>query len=732
MKVTNDRLPVTDPFFESQGIGKYRRWFREAVDHSQKWQEEAREDFNFVSGRQWSKAERKRFEETARPALTINRIKPLINLLSGYQRLNRYDVEFFARTPDDTEIAQVRKGITKYVFDRCDYHAEESAVFLDAVIGGLGWFYVGYKYNDEGNDGEAYICREDPFSIFYDPEAHKADLSDAKYIMRAKWVDKDELKSVYPEHAEEIDTAYSVYDSAESEVAPYSDELIWYKRELNKVRLIEGWYKERQKQTLYILADGTEITQKELTPELFFEGMVAGTKETTVPVVKVCVFFDTVLLEEMDSPYEHGEFPLVPLTCFYYGIGGEEIPVGFVRDLKDPQREINRRRIQQLHILNTTGNGGGWLEEDAMTEKQFAEFEQKGNIPGHFQRVRPMAISQNKIMERQIGQYPAGVAQAEIQATNDLTAISGINEALMGTDIPQAASGRAIELKQRQAATHIAWIFDNLRTSKKKIANLLWGTRNRAGVIPQFYTEEKIYRVEGINGQQFIKVNEQVIEQDPIAGTVVKTVNDLSQGEFDIVISDVEASVTHKQAQMFTLLDAISRLGVSGDLVFDIILDLSDIALKEEIKQRWQQRQEAQAKAAQEEKEMKLQIEEIRNQDSRLQISFKDAPLPIQLAMAAKAGLVDVSVAQYAVNQMIQQMYPQLAQQQAQMQQQQQLQMQEQAEMQPQGEQQLSPEEIDKMVALSQMMNSRARTQNSAALTKPAVESLINSTTPAM
>ena len=112
-----------------------------------------------------------------------------------------------------------------------------------------------------------------------------------------------------------------------------------------------------------------------------------------------------------------------------------------------------------------------------------------------------------------------------------------------------------------------------------------------------------------------------------------------------------------------------------------------------------------------------------------MQISFKDAPFPIQMAMAAKAGLVDSSIAQYAVNQMINQMYPQFAQQQVQ---QQQFQMQEQAAMQPQEEQQLSPEEIDKMVVLSQMINSRSRSQNGAALTKPAVESLINGTTPAM
>ena len=657
----NIRLPTTDPLFESVGVGKYRRWFREAVDHSQKWQDEAREDFDFVNGKQWTPSERKNFEESGRPALVINRIKPLINLLSGYQRLNRYDVEFYARTPDDTEIAAVRKGITKYIFDRCDYSTEESAVFLDAVIGGLGWFFVGYKYDDSGEDGEAYVSREDPFGIYIDPESHKADFSDAKYIFRAKWTDKEELKTTYPEHSAEIDAAYSVYDAAESEVAPYSDELIWYKRELQKVRLVECWYKTWQKKIFYILADGTEI--EEITPEIFLSGMVVGSKEIKIPVVKVCVFFDTVLLEEMDSPYQHGEFPLVPLTCYYYGVGGDEIPAGFVRDLKDPQREINKRRIQQLHILNTTGNGGGWIEEDAMDEKQFAEFEKKGNIPGHFQRIKPMSLSQGKIMERQIGQYPAGIAQAEAQATNDLKAISGINEALMGTDIPNSASGRAIQLKQKQAITHVAMIFDKLRAAKKKIANLLWGTRHKAGVIPEFYTEEKIYRVEGVNGQQFIRVNQQVIEQDPIAGTVVKTLNDLSQGEFDIVIADVEASTTQRQAQMYSLLDAVARLGVPGDLVFDIILDLSDIPNKEEIKQRWQQRQETQSQAAQSEMQMKMQLEEIKNQDSRQVITFKDAPLPIQMAMAAKAGLIDPQIAKYAVDQMTQQLFPELREQ---------------------------------------------------------------------
>ena len=729
MQLADELLP-NDKLFESQGIGLFRRWFREAVDHSRNWQDEAREDYEFVEGKQWTKSEIKSFEKSGRPAIVINRIRPLMNLLSGYQRVNRLDIDFLARTPDDGEIAQVRKGITKYILDNCDYDTHESAVFIDSAICGVGWFFVGYELNEEGTDGEAYVKREDPFGIFIDPETHEADLSDAKYICRAKWVDKEDLKEVYPEHAEAIDAQYSIYDSYESEVAPKTDDLMWYKRELQKVRVVECWYKTREKQVSLILATGEEIAPEELTPEMLMSGLIVGTNEKTVSVVKVCVFFDRIILEEMNSPYQHGEFPFVPLPCYYYGLGGDEIPAGFVRDLKNPQKEINKRRIQLLHILNTTGNGGGWIEDGALSEKQFAEFERKGNMPGHYQRVQAGTFSNGapKIVERQIGQFPAGLAQAEAQATADLTAISGINEALLGTDLPSSASGRAIELKQRQASTHLAVIFDNLRNAKRKVARLLWGKTGHAGIIPQFYTAEKAYRIESANGQQFVTVNRQVVEQDPIAGTVVKTLNDLSHGDFDIVISDVSASTTHRQAQLWTLIDGVSKLGVPGDLVFDIILDLSDIPSKEEIKQRWRQRQESQAKAAQEQMQQQLQLEEIKNRDFRQTIAFKDAPLPIQMAMAAKAGYISPEIADYFIKAMIQQLAPDLA---AQMQ----VQPSEVQQMQQQGESsegQMSPAQLDQLFALSQLMNGQPNQNQGGALTQAATESLMRGMSPAV
>ena len=252
-------------------------------------------------------------------------------------------------------------------------------------------------------------------------------------------------------------------------------------------------------------------------------------------------------------------------------------------------------------------------------------------------------------------------------------------------------------------------MFDNLRKAKKQIALLLWGRRGHAGIIPQNYTAEKVYRIEGENGQEFVAVNQQIVQQDPLGGTIVRTLNDLSQGEFDVVISDTEATTTQRQAQLWNLVDAVSKLGVPGDLIFDVIIDLSDLPNKNDIKQRWQERQQQQAQAQQAQQAHEIELEEIKNRDFRQQIAFKDAPLPIQLAMAAKAGYIDPAIAQYAINLMVQNMFPplaeQLAQQQAQQAQMQQLQNMQQL----QGMQQQAPP------MLSQGGQSQPKTMTAAA-----------------
>lgn len=610
----------------NEHLDKFKEWFKKSVQAADEWREESKEDREFYIGKQWKESDKRTLEDAKRPAITINRIKPLVNVLSGYQRLNRYDIEFLPRTNDDMALAQVRKGITKYILDASHYNYEESDVFIDSIVGGLGWFEVGYQFDWERMDGDAFVRRVSPYDIYTDPESRDKYLRDAKFIIRARWVDKEELTSIYPEHKDEIEAQTSLYMTEEKEDM---NEKLWWQHDTKKIRFAECWYKKVVRKKVYILRTGETATQ--VTSEQLVLGMVSDVKEYSATEVHLMSFFDNVVLEDMKSPYEHGEFPFVPFSCYYQG--DDDIPSGIVRDLKDPQREINKRRSQELHILNTQSNGGWLAEQGAMTAEQKSKFKANASTPGALLEVGVGALTGGRLQRLEPQATPRNTVNAAMEAMNDLPAISGINEALMGTDISNLQSGRAIELKQKQAITHIALLFDNLRFAKERIAHLLWGRRGYKGIVPQFYTEQKTFRIVGQNGeQQFITVNQQVEDNG-----IVRTLNDLSVGEFDIVISDTPATATQRTAQFWSLVDACGKLGIQGSSIMDILLDLSDIPQKEEIKRRLQEQQAQQAQAQQQQMQMQLEIE--REKKLSRSIAYKDLQLPLQLQLAAKANI---------------------------------------------------------------------------------------------
>src|SRR5215472_4037383 len=62
------------------------------------WAGPAKEEQGFYHGSgQWDDTDRMRMEQLKRPALVFNEIKPVINAVSGLERLNRTDPHFQSR-----------------------------------------------------------------------------------------------------------------------------------------------------------------------------------------------------------------------------------------------------------------------------------------------------------------------------------------------------------------------------------------------------------------------------------------------------------------------------------------------------------------------------------------------------------------------------------------------------------------------------------------------------------
>ena len=572
---------------------------KSALSATSNWRQNAAEDYAFMQGKQWEDADLKKMRDAGRPVITINRIRATVNLLCGYASQNETEPDFLPRSEEDDRISRVAKGITKYCLDRAHYQRNKGKCFRDKIICGLANYWLSYEFDYNKLDGAIKIERVSPFDVFVDPESTEENLSDAQFVGRYSWESTRKLKQVYPDKANEIDMLSHKYDDTELEagtVETINGEALWYNEKYNKVRVVQYWYKEYGKKNVYMTKEGLI---DENNP-LFVVLLATGKKPTSIPDTKIryATFSDSVLLEEGESPYKHGKFPLVREYCYYTGelIDDELEPAGVVRDLKDAQREKNKNRSQRMHVVNQQSLGVRFWQGQ-IDEHDKKIIEKKSTAPGANIFLKPGVTFQDGTpsMDSAIN------LTLEQQADNDFYSISGITPESLSGSIG-SMSGKAIDLRQSVTTVQTADIFAQAKEAELQIVKLLWGEKNAPGLIPQFYNQEKAMRILGDDGKkEFVQIapglnqpmQEQILtdalgqpQTDAEGNPIKQVLYDLSCFDFDIVISTSQASATARKANLYQLLEA-KKSGV--DIPMDIILDFMDFPEKEAVKKRIQQ-----------------------------------------------------------------------------------------------------------------------------------------------
>lgn len=572
---------------------------KNALSATSTWRQNAKQDYEFMQGKQWDDADLKKMREAGRPAITINRIRPIVNLLCGYASQNETEPDFLPRSEEDDRVSRVAKGITKYCLDRANYQRNKGKCFRDKIICGLANYWVHYEFDYAKLDGEIRIDRVSPFDVFVDPECSQEDLSDAQYIGRYSWESPSKLKQVYPDKAVEIDTLSHKFDDTELETGSFetvNGEALWYSDKYRKVRVVQYWYKEYKTKRIFMTQNGVVDEDNPLYVVL----MAMGKEPTSIPdtQIRYATFSDNVLLEEGESPYKHNKFPLVRDYCYYTGelVDDEREPAGVVRDIKDAQRETNKNRSQRMHVVNQQTLGVKYWQ-GPVTEQFKNTVKKYGTTPGANIYMPPGVTFTDgtPAMDSAINM------NLEQQSSNDFYAISGITPESLSGSVGNM-SGKAIDLRQSVTTVQTAGIFAQTKEAELQIVKLLWGEKNAPGLIPQFYNQEKAMRILGDDGQkEFIQIqpgmNQPMQEQtmldamgqpvlDAEGNPVKKVLYDLSAFDFDIVISTSQASATARRANLYQLLEA-KKSGV--DIPIDIILDFMDFPEKEAVKKRMQE-----------------------------------------------------------------------------------------------------------------------------------------------
>ena len=102
---------------------RLKGWFKDDLSSLEDWRNEAREDFDFYSGNQWSEDDKQKLKNELRPVITFNRTQLIIDSVSGSEVNNRNEVRYYPRENGDARVAELYTGAGAYFRDAT--HADD-------------------------------------------------------------------------------------------------------------------------------------------------------------------------------------------------------------------------------------------------------------------------------------------------------------------------------------------------------------------------------------------------------------------------------------------------------------------------------------------------------------------------------------------------------------------------------------------------------------------------------
>lgn len=178
---------------------------RYALKRETPWRNEAKQDFNFALGDQWTAEERQLLREQGRPCLTFNKIEPLIDLVGGWQRENSMRIRIFPEGGEDRIFSEIGDRCVKHIDKVTKLNYKIDHQFDDGIICGKGWLEMAISYDKNVVNGDLIFRNDTIYQILRDPDGKEYDCSDWEYIIKLTRYTKSKLKKMYPDKKEDID-----------------------------------------------------------------------------------------------------------------------------------------------------------------------------------------------------------------------------------------------------------------------------------------------------------------------------------------------------------------------------------------------------------------------------------------------------------------------------------------------------------------------------------------------
>lgn len=557
------------------------------IKHQPHWRREADRAADYYDGNQLTPETVDRLKERGQPPLITNLIKPTIDTVLGMEAKTRTD--WRVRPEDDDEanddLAEAMSVKLKHAEIESRADRAVSDAYAAQIKAGLGWVEVAREHDPFKCPYRVrYVHRRE---IFWDWRGEQPDLSDARYLIRRRWLELEQAIALMPQYASLfrmttggwagfdplLEQDSRLVQSWEVERDTRIAAVDWRDIQRMRICLYEVWYRKWVRGYTMTLPNG-KVMEADFNNPLHNQAIVAGyatVKQATFQKVRLAWYTGPHFLYDVPSPYKHNSFPYVPF--FGHREDLTNVPYGLIRSMISPQDEINARKSKMLWSLNSrrvvadsdaVNDHGRAMQEVARPDAYIVL--NKDRKPQSQFKVEPggdLATQQFQVMQ---------------EAKMEIAEASGIHKAMQGQN-SNASSGLAINSLVEQGLNTLAEINDNYRYARRLVGEMLFD------LLQQNLAQGQTIVTVGEGGnKKAIALN--VPEQDPETGKWAMT-NDVAKLKAKIVLDDVPSTPTYRMQQLQMLTEITKSLPPQlQGYVVDFVIEATDMPKRHELADR--------------------------------------------------------------------------------------------------------------------------------------------------
>lgn len=498
---------------------------------------------------QWP-ADVKRKRGAHRPALTFNRLNPVVKQIIGDYRQNKMAIKVLPADGDASEeTAEILAGLIRNIEAQSNADTAYTTALECAARGGFGWFRVVPEYTGDDVFDQDLVIKpiHNPLTVYCDPAARLITRADANWMFVTEMMNKELFKKAYPKAALK---GFETWDD---------NSTTWFTDE--EIRIAEYFEKERYAARLGAFDNGmvTEIDDDAQIDALAAVG-INLVREREAERTKI-VWRKVTGVEELETrEYRCRYIPLIPVIGEEVNVEGKVLTRSAIFYGKDAQRTYNYSKSTAVEMAALAPKAP-WLVTPEQIEGHQEQWDNVNTTPTPYllYNVDDRAGKPDRIPPTP---PPSAELSLALNAGDDIKATTGIYDASLGARSNET-SGRAIVARQQEGATSTFIFIDNLKQAIEHCGRVLidW--------LPVTHDAERVVRVLDLEGNPKTEtINRR--EYDPLTG-VTEVLNGITVGKYDVVIS-VGPSFANRKAEMLAAVGQLAQaypplMQLAGDLL---------------------------------------------------------------------------------------------------------------------------------------------------------------------